>query len=109
LALWHWGTLTLVNLIETAGAVQFSVRVIPRAGRTGVAGIRAGALLVRLAAPPVEGAANAALVELVADLVGRPKRDVSIVSGHRARVKRVRIEGLSARDLESKLSGILPA
>ena len=74
-----------------------------------MAGVRGGMLLVRLAAPPVEGAANAALIELLASLTGCPKRDVTIVAGQKSREKRVRIAGLRARDLHEKLSAILPA
>ena len=80
---------------STPDGVVLSIRVIPRAGRAGVAGTRDGALLVRLNAPPVEGAANAELVELLADVLGVPKRAVAIISGERSRTKRVRIEGVN--------------
>jgi len=82
--------------------------VIPRAGRSGLGGVRGGALVVRLAAPPVDGAANEALIEFVADLFGCPKRDVSIVAGHTSRNKRIAIAGLDQAQLEAKLSAILP-
>jgi uncharacterized protein (TIGR00251 family) len=85
----------------------FSVRVIPRASRSAITGKRGDALLVRLAAPPVEGAANEALVEYLAQAFGRPKRDVAILSGHKSRDKRVSIEGLSEADLSARLSAIL--
>ena len=88
---------------------ELDVRVVPRAGRTAVAGMRGGALLVRLAAAPVDGAANEALIAFLAELLERPKRDITIISGQKSRDKRVRVTGASARDLESKLSGILPA
>ena len=57
------------------------VRVIPRAGRSGIAGLRDGALLVRLAAAPVDGAANDELIALIARALHIPKRDITIVSG----------------------------
>ena len=98
-----------MSITASDGGVQFAVRVIPRAGRSIVAGVRDGALLVRLAAPPVDGAANEALVAFIADLLDRPKRDVSIVAGQKSRDKRVRVGGLAAREVETKLSGILPA
>jgi uncharacterized protein (TIGR00251 family) len=63
------------------------VRVIPRAGRTEIAGVRDGAVLVRLAAAPVEGAANAELIDLLARILRIPKRDITIVSGERSRSK----------------------
>ncbi|HET9264881.1 MAG TPA: DUF167 domain-containing protein [Vicinamibacterales bacterium] len=98
----------VIPITESGDAVQFAVRVVPRAGRSGVAGIREGALVVRLAAPPVEGAANEALVAYLAELMGRPRRDVAILSGQKSRTKRVQISGVTARELDGKLSGILP-
>ena len=80
------------------------VRVIPRAGKSGIAGTRGDALLVRLNAPPVDGAANAELIEVLADALGVPKRAVSIVSGERSRHKRVRIEGVTDQLVDSKLN-----
>jgi uncharacterized protein (TIGR00251 family) len=72
------------------------IRVIPRAPRSRVDGERGGAILVRLAAPPVEGAANAALVAFLADTLDLPRRSVTILSGARSRDKRVQITGISA-------------
>ena len=70
------------------------VRVIPRAGRSGIAGVRDGALLVKLAAAPVDGAANAELIAVLAEALGLPKRSIEIVSGERSRSKRVRVAGM---------------
>lgn len=69
------------------------MRVIPRAGRDELAGMRDGRLLVRVSAPPVDGRANAAVCALLAKAAGVPKRAVSVVRGESARDKRVRIEG----------------
>jgi uncharacterized protein len=92
-------------LIEsTPDGVILSIRVIPRAGRSGVAGTRGGALLVRLNAPPVEGAANAELIEVIADLLEVPKRAVAIVAGERSRVKRVRVTGIDADHARARLT-----
>jgi uncharacterized protein (TIGR00251 family) len=77
-------------------AVFLDVRVIPRASRPGLAGTRDGALLVRLSAPPVEGAANAELIQVLAKALDIPKRQVTIVAGKRGRLKRVKVEGLTA-------------
>ena len=71
------------------------MRVIPRAGRSGFAGLRDGALLVRLAAAPVEGAANDELIALIARALDIPKRDVTIVSGERSRSKRIRAANIN--------------
>jgi uncharacterized protein (TIGR00251 family) len=99
----------VIPLAETPAGVTFRVRVVPRAGKTGVAGRRGEALLVRLAAAPVEGAANEALIAMLADLLERPRRDVSIASGERSRDKIVRIAGMNAAQVSAKLLAILPA
>ncbi len=77
-----------------------NVRVIPRAARSQIAGRRDDALLIRLNAPPVDGAANAELIELFAAALGIPRRNIEIVSGHRSRTKRVRITGVTSADVE---------
>jgi uncharacterized protein len=82
-------------IVAVEGGVLIDVRVIPRAGRSGLAGTRDGALLVRLNAPPVDGAANAELIEVLANTLGVPKRAVTLVAGDRSRRKRVRVSGLS--------------
>ena len=84
-----------------------SVRVIPRSPRSRIDGRRGDALLVRLAAPPVDGAANEALIELLSREFHVPKRQVSILSGASSRDKRVELDGLDAADGEARLSDIL--
>ena len=79
------------------------MRVIPRAGRSEIAGLRDGAVLVRLAAAPVDGAANAELIDLIARALKVPKRDITIVSGDKSRSKRVRIAGIDRAAAISKL------
>lgn len=79
------------------------MRVIPRAGRSEIAGLRDGAVLVRLAAAPVDGAANAELIDLLARTLKIPKRDITIVSGDKSRRKRVRITGIDRAAAISKL------
>ena len=74
--------------------VTIDVRVIPRAGRSGVAGVRGDAVLVRLNAPPVDGAANAELIEVIASVLGVPRRAVSLLGGERSRQKRVQVSGI---------------
>jgi uncharacterized protein (TIGR00251 family) len=76
--------------------VTLRVRVQPRASRDGIAGERAGALLVRLTAPPVEGAANAALLRLVARALGVPSSSIEILRGASGRDKLLRIAGVRA-------------
>jgi len=69
------------------------VRVVPRASREQIAGMRDGRLLVRVNAPPLEGKANAAVCALLAKAAGVPKGAVTVVRGETSRDKRVRIEG----------------
>jgi uncharacterized protein len=88
---------------STDQGVILTVRVIPRARRAELAGIRDDALLIRLTAPPVEGAANAELIELVSEAFAIPKRSITIVTGDRARVKRVRLAGIDAATVRSRL------
>ena len=82
------------------------VRVIPRAKKTGIAGRRDGWVVVRLAAPPVDGAANEALISYLAKVLDRPRRSVSIVSGARSREKVVAIDGVSESELATRLAAI---
>ena len=77
------------------------MRAQPRAARSEVVGVLGGALKVRLAAPPVDGAANAALVELLADELDVPRAAVRIVSGATARTKLVEVTGIDARTVRS--------
>ena len=88
---------------RAANSVMLDVRVIPRAAKSQLAGTRDEALLVRLNAPPVDGAANEELIRLLADALGIPRRNIEIVSGHRSRAKRVRITGVTSADVLEKL------
>ena len=85
--------------------IRLIVRVVPRASKPGIAGVRGGALLVRLQSPPVDGAANAELIELIAKTFGAAKRDVSLESGERSKLKRVAIE-LDRRRFELVLKSL---
>lgn len=84
------------------------MRVIPRAGRNEIAGTRGDALLVRLSAAPVDGAANDALIALLADTFDVPKHTVSIVAGHRSRQKRVSIAGVDPARIAVRIETLIP-
>jgi uncharacterized protein (TIGR00251 family) len=79
--------------------ITLDVRVIPRARKTECAGFRDDVLVIRVAAPPVEGAANDALIEFFAATLRVPRRAVRILSGARGRQKRVAIEGVTRQDI----------
>jgi uncharacterized protein len=84
-----------------ARGVRFDVRVQPRASRSEIAGEQEGALRVRVAAPPVDGAANEALVEMLAKLLHVAKRNVRIVAGLTSRRKVVEVDGVTAEQVLS--------
>ncbi len=75
------------------GGIVVAVRVTPRASRDALGPGTDEHLAARLAAPPVEGAANAALIALLAKTFGVAKRDVTLVSGDGSRLKRLRVAG----------------
>ena len=86
---------------EHGAAVSFRVHVTPRSSRTALLGVRAGVLCVALAAPPVEGEANAALVEFLARKLSVRKRAVRVIRGERSRHKTVCVEGVSAEQVRA--------
>jgi uncharacterized protein (TIGR00251 family) len=75
---------------------RFIVHVQPRAKRTEVAGRHGDAIKVRLAAPPVDGAANDELVRFLAEALGVPRRAVHLTAGLTSRRKTVEVEGLTS-------------
>jgi uncharacterized protein (TIGR00251 family) len=80
--------------------LTFAVRIVPRASRTEIAGEYNGALRIRIAAPPVEGAANRELVRLLAKIFKLPQNAVEIVSGAGSKNKIVHVRGADAAKLE---------
>jgi uncharacterized protein len=86
-----------------ASEAVLDIRVIPRSPRSRVDGTRGGAVLIRLAAPPVEGAANDALVAFLSEALELPRRNIRIHSGEKSRDKRVAISGLDRATALSRL------
>ena len=84
-------------------AAVLTIRVIPRARRSGIDGLRGDAILVRLQSAPVDGAANAELIDLIAAALDVPKSAVTIVSGEKSRRKRVRVAGLDEATAHARL------
>ena len=84
--------------------LTFAVRIVPRASRSEIAGEYNGALRVRIAAPPVDGAANRELVRILAKIFKLPQNAVEIVSGETSKNKVVRVRGADAATLELILS-----
>jgi hypothetical protein len=93
-----------LDVRDTPDGLTLRVRVQPRASREGLGGEREGALVVRLTAPPVEGAANEALARLLGKTLGVPPSSVRVLSGASGRNKVVGIAGLSAADALARLA-----
>ena len=79
-----------------SAGLRFAVRLTPRAGADRIDGVRDGELLARVTAPPADGAANAALLRLIASDLDVPRSSVRLVAGARTRHKIVAIDGESA-------------
>ena len=92
--------MSLLAVRGRAGSVRFDVRVQPRASRSEVVGVHGGALKVRLQAPPVDGAANDALIALLAESLGVARGRIRIVAGAASRAKVVEVEGVEAARVE---------
>jgi uncharacterized protein (TIGR00251 family) len=84
-------------------SVRINVYVQPRASKTTLAGAHDGCIKVRLAAPPVDGAANVALIEFIAERLGIAKSRVRLVSGATSRRKVLEIEGVDAATVAAAL------
>lgn len=83
-----------------------AVKVVPRASRDEIVGWLDGALKVRVAAPPADGRANAALEALLAAALGVPKRAVRVAAGHGSQRKRIEIDGLARAEIERRLGDL---
>jgi len=88
------------------GGVTLAVQVTPRARKSEIVGAQGEALKVKLAAPPVEGAANAALCEFLADRLGVRKSAVTIIAGRTSRHKVARVEGVTTDEARARLESV---
>lgn len=94
----------MVSIYETPDGATFAVKVHPRAKKNAITGELGDALKLSLTTPPVEGRANEACIEFFANLLKVPRSSVTIASGERSRMKVVRVVGLSAAELERRVS-----
>jgi uncharacterized protein (TIGR00251 family) len=85
-----------------AGAV-LTLRIIPRAAKNSIQGPHGDALKVRLCAPPVDGAANTALIKFLSDTLSIPRARIQLLSGQTSRSKRVLLTGAKSNDIRGKL------
>jgi uncharacterized protein (TIGR00251 family) len=91
------------KITRAEGGAAFPVRVVPRASKNEISGRHGGAVKIRLTAPPVEGAANVALIEFLAEVLDVRKNQIEILSGHTSRDKIVCVVGLTPRQVEERL------
>lgn len=94
---------------ETPGGLELAVRLTPKGGRDRIEGVTEHdgqpCLKVRVSAPPVDGAANRALIALLAKALGVPRSNITFVSGEKSRLKRLRIGGEGLADRIAALLG----
>jgi hypothetical protein len=89
-----------VNLKEDAGAVSFDVLVQPRASRAKIGPVHADRLKIAVTSPPVDGEANAAVIELLAKRLGVAKGAIEVIAGASSRRKTLRVTGVSRTQIE---------
>ena len=90
-----------IDVTDKGDAIRFSVRVQPRASRDEIVGIHGTTLKIRLAAPPVDGAANDALVRFIAEWLGVARNAVRIVAGASSRQKIVEVDGVTCAAIDA--------
>ncbi|MDY0148662.1 MAG: DUF167 domain-containing protein [Kiritimatiellia bacterium] len=90
-------------LSDTPAGAVLNLRLVPRAAQNAIAGLYGEALKIRLCAPPVDGAANAALIKFLSDTLRLPRARIQILSGQTSRSKRVLLAGVNARDIRPQI------
>jgi uncharacterized protein len=95
-------SLTISERSGTEPSVRFTVHVQPRSKRPGIDGMHGDALRVRVNAPPVDGAANDAVIGLLAVALGVPKRTISIVGGMTSRSKLIEVRQMTAAAMRAQ-------
>jgi uncharacterized protein (TIGR00251 family) len=98
------GTFASLAITDRDGAVRLDVHARPRAPRSKVLGVKEGALEVAIAAPPVDGEANAELARTLAATFGVPVRDVAVVAGRSGKRKIVEVRGIDAKTAHARLN-----
>lgn len=93
----------MLRLIESDGGVRLEIKVQPRSSRNQIVGEQNGALKIKLTAPPVDGEANAALIQFLAACLKVPRKDINLVKGDASRLKIVEIAGLSQSQVLERL------
>jgi len=95
----------MISIRETSVGATFAVRVQPRARKNAITGELGDALKLALTAPPVDGRANEACIEFLADLLDVPRSSVTIASGDTSRNKVIRVAGVTADEIRRRIGG----
>jgi len=93
----------MVTIHDTPSGATFAVKVHPRARQNAITGQLGDALKLSLTAPPIEGRANEACIEFLANLLKLPRSSVTIASGHSSRRKVIRVVGLSTEEIRRRI------
>jgi uncharacterized protein (TIGR00251 family) len=93
----------MISIHDTPDGATFAIKVHPRARKNAITGELGGALKLSLTAPPVEGRANEACIEFLANLLKVPRSSVTIASGQSSRRKVIRVSGVSADEVQKRL------
>lgn len=99
--------LTQLDIKEFPDGVTIKVKVQPRAAKNEIHGVMADALRIRLTSPPVDGEANAACAAFLGSFFGIAKSKVTIVGGHAARIKTIKLDGISKAQLFDRLKKVV--
>jgi uncharacterized protein len=95
----------MIPIRDTPNGASFQVKVQPRAKKNAITGEVGEALKIALTAPPIEGRANEACMAFLAELLNVPRSSVTIAAGESSRNKVIRVAGLTAAQVEARLSG----
>jgi len=93
----------MVTIHDTPSGATFAVKVHPRARQNAITGQLGDAIKLSLTAPPIEGRANEACIEFLANLLKLPRSSVTIASGHSSRRKVIRVVGLSTEEIRRRI------
>lgn len=94
-------------LTDTPQGAVLTLRIIPRAAKNAIQGVHGAALKIRLCAPPVDGAANAALIDFLSDTLSLPRARIQLLSGHTSRTKRILLSGCFSAAVRTLLTSDL--
>ena len=97
----------VIKVVGTTDGASLTVKLHPRAKRNAITGSVGGAVKISLTAPPIQGRANQACIEFLAELLKLPRSSITIAAGQTSRNKLIRISGLSAAEVQARLASFV--